>query len=319
MSEIKWIKITTNMFEDEKIDFISGLPEGDSLLVIWVRLLAMAGKCNSNGFIMLSESIPYDEDMLAHKFKKSSAIIKLALETFQRLDMLTKNNDGCFIITNWDKHQNILSLEKIRNQTRKRVAKHRESLKEISSNSSLDLKEKELKELKDLKEKEIKENKDIDIDIDIRAKNVTCNVTDCVTSIHKEIIDYLNTVCGTHYRLVDSNRRHINARLDEGYTFDDFKVVINKKSKQWLKNESAKYLRPETLFGTKFDSYLNELETSKPRQQSATLDAIKDFYGDDIFGFASGIDNQATAAKGTESVENITTIDVSVSECEDRD
>jgi predicted phage replisome organizer/uncharacterized phage protein (TIGR02220 family) len=315
MSEIKWIKITTNMFEDEKIDFISGLPEGDSLLVIWVRLLTMAGKCNSNGFIMLSESIPYDEDMLAHKFKKPSTIIKLALETFQRLDMLTKNNDGCFIITNWDKHQNVLSLEKIRNQTRKRVAKHREILKKISSNSSLDLKD---KELKDLKDKEIKDNKK---DIDIRAKNVTCNVTNCVTSIYKEIIDYLNDVCGTRYRLVDSNKKHINARLEDGYALDDFKIVIDKKYAEWNGTEQSKYLRPETLFGTKFDSYLNQLETKnkKSRQSSVTLDAIKDFYGDDIFGIASGSDNQETATKSTEGVENTITIDVSVSKCEDRD
>ncbi|TJX14987.1 hypothetical protein E9840_04595 [Tissierella creatinini] len=53
MAEVKWIKLTTSMFEDEKIDFILSLPEGDSILLIWIRLLTMAGKCNSNGFIFL--------------------------------------------------------------------------------------------------------------------------------------------------------------------------------------------------------------------------------------------------------------------------
>ena len=59
MSEIKWIKITTGMFQDEKIDYIESLPEADAILIIWIKLLTLAGKCNSNGFIFLTENIPY--------------------------------------------------------------------------------------------------------------------------------------------------------------------------------------------------------------------------------------------------------------------
>ena len=50
MGDVKWIKITTNMFEDEKVDFIESLPEADTILVIWIKLLTLAGKCNANGF-----------------------------------------------------------------------------------------------------------------------------------------------------------------------------------------------------------------------------------------------------------------------------
>lgn len=138
MSEVKWIKITTNMFEDEKIDFIESLPEADAILVIWVKLLTQAGKCNSNGYIFLTENIPYDENMLAHKFKKPVNIIKLALSTFERLGMIQLDEQGYISITNWEKHQNIEGLEKIREQTRKRVAKYREKQKELPSSNVTD-------------------------------------------------------------------------------------------------------------------------------------------------------------------------------------
>lgn len=128
MAEVKWIKITTDMFEDDKIDFICSLPEADALIVIWIRLLTMAGKCNAGGYVFLTENIPYTEEMLAHKFRKPVNIVKLALETFRKLGMI-EDIDNKIFITNFEKHQNIDALEKIKEQTRKRVAKHREKLK----------------------------------------------------------------------------------------------------------------------------------------------------------------------------------------------
>lgn len=76
-------------------------------------------------------------------------------------------------------------------------------------------------------------------------------------TIH-EIIDYLNKVCGTHYRYGDKTVGLIKTRMKEGFTVEDFKKVIDKKYADWSKGDMAKYLRPETLFGTKFESYLNE-------------------------------------------------------------
>ena len=67
MSNVKWIKITTTMFDDEKIDFIESLPEADSILIIWIKHLTLAGRTNADGLILLSDTIPYTEEMLAHK------------------------------------------------------------------------------------------------------------------------------------------------------------------------------------------------------------------------------------------------------------
>ena len=80
-----------------------------------------------------------------------------------------------------------------------------------------------------------------------------------------EVIDYLNAKLGTRYKATSVQAsKHINARINEGYTLDDFKAVIDKKCSQWKNDPNmAKFLRPETLFGTKFDGYLNEPVSEK--------------------------------------------------------
>lgn len=131
MSGVKWIKITTGMFEDEKINFIESLPESDAILIIWIKLLTQAGKSNANGFIFLTEQIPYTDEMLAHKFRKPLTVVKLALETLKRLDMVCYDNEGFLAISNWEKHQNIDGLDKIREQNRVRQAKYRDKQKAL--------------------------------------------------------------------------------------------------------------------------------------------------------------------------------------------
>ena len=130
MAEVKWIKITTTMFEDEKIDFIESLPDADAVLIIWIKLLTLAGKCNQNGYIFLTESIPYTDEMLAHKFRRPINTVRFALETFDKMGMIQLRSQGVFI-SNWNKHQNIEGLDKIREQNRKRVADYRKKQRQL--------------------------------------------------------------------------------------------------------------------------------------------------------------------------------------------
>ena len=93
-------------------------------------------------------------------------------------------------------------------------------------------------------------------------------VTD--TDICKNVIDYLNMVCSTNYRnSTPKTRKQIKARVGEGFTENDFYTVIDKKSKEWLGTDMEKYLRPETLFGTKFEGYLNQ--RSSPQKGNSGL------------------------------------------------
>jgi len=140
MADVKWIKLSTDMFDNEKIDFIQSLPEGDSILVIWVRLLTMAGKCNEGGYIFLTENIPYTEEALSYKFKKSVNIVKLALHTFQNLNMIYINEKGIELI-NWPKYQSLDGLDKIKGkeQARVRKQKQRERENQIEASTKIEI------------------------------------------------------------------------------------------------------------------------------------------------------------------------------------
>lgn len=82
--------------------------------------------------------------------------------------------------------------------------------------------------------------------------------------IYSAVIEHLNREAGTKYRAsAQATQRHINARVAEGFTLDDFKAVINKKCAEWRGTDMEKYLRPETLFGSKFESYLNAPTTKR--------------------------------------------------------
>ena len=98
----------------------------------------------------------------------------------------------------------------------------------------------------------------------------------------EDIVAHLNQRAGTHYRATTANtRKLIKARLKEGFTVDEFKLVIDKKCADWLNNrDMVQYLRPETLFGNKFESYLNakprtQAIRTNPGQQAAYIDRNK--------------------------------------------
>ena len=127
--DVKWIKITTDMFDHCKIKYLRRLPEGNSIVLIWVMLLTMAGRCNDNGRIWLTENIPYTPKLLADELDFEESTVVLSLEALSRLNMIRTEQDHVIAIAGWEEHQNAAGLEKIRNQTRKRVANHREKQK----------------------------------------------------------------------------------------------------------------------------------------------------------------------------------------------
>lgn len=133
MADIKWIKICTDIFDDEKILLIESMPEKDSLIVIWFKLLCMAGKQNNDGVFVINDKIAYTDEMLATIFRRPLNTVRLALKVFEQYGMIEIAN-GAITIPNWDKHQSIDELEKIKIQTRNRVSKYREKQKIIAGN-----------------------------------------------------------------------------------------------------------------------------------------------------------------------------------------
>lgn len=132
MADVKWIKIAINMFDNRKIRQIETMPDGDSLLLIWVKLLCLAGNVNDGGYIYLTKEIPYTDEMLATQFNKPISTVRLALKTFEQFGMIEIINNMIFL-SSWEKYQNTDKLTEIREQTRARVAKHREKQKLLAA------------------------------------------------------------------------------------------------------------------------------------------------------------------------------------------
>ncbi len=135
MAEVKWIKLTTDIFDDEKILMIESLPSADTIIVIWFKLLALAGKSNNNGVFMMNNRIPYTEEMLAAVFRRDDKIVKLALDTFEQFGMIEIVNN-VITIPNWDKHQSLDAYEKKKERDRKLQAERRAKQKALIAESS---------------------------------------------------------------------------------------------------------------------------------------------------------------------------------------
>lgn len=125
MADVKWIKIVTDIFDDEKILLIESMPEHDSIIVIWFKLLCFAGKQNNSGVIMLNERIAYTDEMLATVFRRSVNTVRMALKTFEDFDMI-RIVDGVITIPNWGKHQNLDQLENKKEYMRNYMREYRE-------------------------------------------------------------------------------------------------------------------------------------------------------------------------------------------------
>ena len=133
MADVKWIKITTDMFDNRKIKHLRRLPDGNNIVLIWVMLLTMAGRCNSNGMIFLTENIPYTPKMLADELDFEENTVKLALASLEQLNMVV-TDQGYFTIAGWEEYQNIEGMDKIREQNRIRQANFKAKKKLLQGN-----------------------------------------------------------------------------------------------------------------------------------------------------------------------------------------
>lgn len=129
MNEIKWIKLTTDMFDNRKIKAIRKMPEGNNIILIWVMLLTLAGRCNAGGLIFLTENIKYDLNSLADELDFEANIVNLALRTLQRFGMIVFDESE-FYISNWEEYQNTDGMERIREQAKLRTREYRERKKQ---------------------------------------------------------------------------------------------------------------------------------------------------------------------------------------------
>ena len=260
MADVKWIKLSTDLFSNRKIKQIRKLPEGDAIVGVWVQILCLAGQINDNGMVYFSKDIPYTEEMLAVEFDRPVNIIKMALATFENFKML-EIVDNILLVSNWEKYQSASKLEEIREQNRLRQQRFRNKQKLLTDNNVTDNVTVTLHNATD-----IDIDKDIDIDIE---KNKTIP--------YQEITDLYNSICKSYPRLTklsDARKKAIKARLNT-YTIEDFKKLFTMaEDSDFLKgkndrNWSATFdwlIKDSNMAKVLDGNYKNS--TSKPKQSN---------------------------------------------------
>ena len=221
MADVKWIKITTDIFDDEKILLIESLPDANAIIVVWFKLLCLAGKQNNSGVFLLNDKIAYTDKMLATIFRMNEATVTMALRVFENFGMV-EIIDGVITIPNWGKHQNLEQLESRREYQREYQREYRKKQKQIASS------EEERKCLrKDLHEHNVnspEEEKEEDIDIEIEIEREIKKID------YQQIAEMYNSLCPSlpSVKSVSENRKKaIKARLNS-YSMEDFETLFRK-------------------------------------------------------------------------------------------
>ena len=284
-----WFKLNMDIFSNRKIKYLRRLPNGDSIALFWVALLSEARRCNSDGKVFLTESIPYTTDMLAEEFHFEEKTVKTALDAFSQLDMISIIN-GFITIDGWEEHQNVEGLAKIREQNRIRKQRQREKQK-LLPEPSPNVTGQVTGQVTQCHATDKEEDKEIEEDKDIKEERIDC----------QQIVDLYHSICKSFSAvrsLSEARKKALKARLKK-YTIDDFRTVFEKAeassflkgvdggwkaSFDWLINES-------NMLKVMEDNYID-----KPRRYGrkepvpgwckqhelgdAEMDAIKQLMGD---------------------------------------
>lgn len=187
MADVKWIKITTDIFDDEKMLLIESMPSCDSIIVIWFKLLTLAGKQNNDGVFIMSNRIAYTDEMLAAIFRRDLSTVRLALSTFQQFGMIEVINDA-ITIPNWNKHQTLDAYEKKKLRDKEYQATRRAKQRQLvieSSDKSSDVA---------VSEEDIDKELDIDKEEDKERDIITVSKDTVSSSKLQPIIDSWNTL-----------------------------------------------------------------------------------------------------------------------------
>ena len=125
MSDVKWIHLSVDIFDNRKIKQIRKMPEGSDICLMWFQLMCLAGTINDYGQVYITKEIPYTEEMLAAQFDLSIHTVRLGLSVFEKFGMI-EIIDNIVRLSSWEKYQNVDGLERIREQNRLRKQKQRE-------------------------------------------------------------------------------------------------------------------------------------------------------------------------------------------------
>ena len=222
MADVKWIKLATNIFDNRKIRQIETLPDGNAVIVLWLKLLCLAGSINDSGAIYFTKEIPYTEQMMAAQFNMPLSTVQLALRTFEQFGMI-EVEDNILFVANWEKHQNVEGMERIREQNRlrqKRWYDNKKALQEPNEKPNVSLTQPNATDI-DKDKEEDKERDKID---------------------YKGVVALYNSICVSFpsVKTISVARQKVIKARFKLYSMDDFKLLFEKaEASDFLKGRNS--------------------------------------------------------------------------------
>lgn len=297
MAKISWIKLSVNIFDDEKIKLIRKMPEGNSIILIWIQLLCMAGKTNDNGAVYMGQNMYYTDEMLATICDQPLNTIRLALETFRRFEMIEYSEEGLITIENWEKHQNTEGMERVKtgNAGRQRLYYWRKKLISVGIDPYQEGFTEDIEVMKKMYENKnltlgltLPHRPEIDIDIDI-DKEIDKNISSDDVEVEKEqsksnwktqIIDEWNKLDGNIPKIQSlspgtDRYKYLKARISE-YGLDNvlkaIKTIDNSRFlKGYVKSWNATFdwfVKPSNFQKTLEGTYNDKVEMQPVKEES---------------------------------------------------
>lgn len=261
-----YLRLKDNFFDSDELKILESMKDGylysNILLKLYLRSLKNDGK------LVVNDRIPYNAEMLASVTGHQIGTVKQALSIFKDLGLIDVLENGAIYM---------LDIQNFIGKGSSEADRKREYRQRIESDRTNV--QTNLRQISEKSPPEIEIEKEIEKEIEL--DKIHCRVKhDHTPNPITEIIDYLNLKTNKNYKTTTQKTRTlIKARMNEHFTVDDFKIVINKMCTEWMGTNMEKYLRPETLFGTKFEGYLNQtLTKSETEIRIDNVNALIDQY-----------------------------------------
>ena len=190
-----WVKLATNMFDNKKIKQIEVAPKGKQMLLLWVRLICLAGTINDGGRAYVTKGVPYTNKGLAVELNESVAVVDAAMKLFREYNMIDIDEEHGLYLVGWEKHQNIEGLERIKEQNRLRKQRQRERDKLDNSCDDNDIRHVTSRDVHSevtQQNKNKKENKNRENNNSLSFSPSCHGVTQNVTQLYEQKIGLLN-------------------------------------------------------------------------------------------------------------------------------
>nr|DAS54499.1 MAG TPA: replisome organizer protein [Caudoviricetes sp.] len=243
-----WLKLKTNFFDSKEMLRLRSIAGGDTYTIIYLKMLLLSLK--TDGLLEYDGIDATQDEEIALLLRENLDNVKLTIAFLKRVGLLEMVNKNDFFLNQ------VPTLTGGETQGAERQRRHRENVKALQCHA----------DVTPPSQNHNARDKSIEIEKENKSKKDK-TYSPSLPSVAEDIVTFLNSTVGSNYKsTTGKTRKLIAARLAEGFTLEDFKTVITKKAKEWQGTDMAQYLRPETLFGTKFEGYLNQPEVKNNRR-----------------------------------------------------